>query len=87
MSTLDSTLYSTRTAPPVGAGGRRSNRPTRKWWAAQITGAGALASLWLATDGWETEESVALVGLLVQALTTWLVPNSDTAGGVPVRRA
>jgi hypothetical protein len=87
VSTLDDTLDSRRTAPPGAGSGRRSNRPTRKWWAAQITGAGALALLWLATDGWDTEESVALVGLLVQALTTWLVPNADTAGGVPLRRA
>ncbi|NAZ77091.1 hypothetical protein GTQ99_16930 [Kineococcus sp. T13] len=65
---------------------RASRHPTRKWLVAQITALGALLTLLLTTGGWGAEENVALVGYLVQALTTYLVPNLDTPGGVPLHR-
>lgn len=63
----------------------KSSLPTRKWAVAQITALAAIATMYLTTGSWDIEESVALVGLLVQAATTWLVPNEDTPGGVPVK--
>ncbi len=79
-------MTSTTTAAPGShTGHEKSWRPTTKWWVAQIAGLGALATMHLTTGGWDTEESVFVVGLLVQALTTYLVPNADTPGGVPLR--
>ena len=57
--------------------------PTRKWWAAQIVALGALVTLWVTTGHWAKDESLALIGLIVQASTTYLVPNAPTPGGVP----
>jgi hypothetical protein len=60
--------------------------PTRKWFAAQVVAIGALLTMYVTTDGWDDEETVALIGLVVQAFTTYLVPNQDTPGGVPLKR-
>lgn len=60
-----------------------SLKPTRKWWVAQVTALAAIAVMYLTTGDWNTEESVAAVGWLTQAVGTWLMPNDPTAGGVP----
>lgn len=56
--------------------------PTRKWWAALVTGLGTIATMALTTGTWDTEESVALVGLVVERLVSWLVPNAPDRAGV-----
>lgn len=61
-----------------------SAAPTRKWWATQVTAVAALAVMYFTTGGWDTEESVAAVGVISQALIGYLVPNDPTPGGVPV---
>lgn len=60
--------------------------PTRKWVVGQITALGALVTMVVTTGGWNQEETVALVGLLVAGATSYLVPNLDTPGGVPAGR-
>ena len=35
---------------------------------------------------WNKTLTVALVGLISQALITYLVPNQETPGGVPVKQ-
>lgn len=60
--------------------------PTRKWLVAQVTAAGA----WLVAAieaGWEINASLQIlaVGVVVGAVSTWLIPNADTPGGVPTR--
>lgn len=72
-------------SPDASSSGTKTHRPTNKWVVAQVTAIGALVTMHLTTGGWDTEESVALVGLLVQALSTYLVPNADTPGGVPAK--
>ncbi len=58
--------------------------PTRKWWAATIVGVSGLLSTLVAGDWhWSKTASVALIALLTQRLVAYLVPNHDTAGGVP----
>lgn len=54
--------------------------PTRKWWAAQVTAATALAIMWATTGSWDQEETISAIGLASQALLSWLVPNTPAAG-------
>ena len=61
-----------------------SLKPTRKWWVTQVTALAALAVMYLTTGAWDTEESVAAVGIITQAVAAWLIPNDATVGGVPV---
>ncbi|MFB4283535.1 MULTISPECIES: hypothetical protein [unclassified Nonomuraea] len=51
-----------------------------------VVALGALAVNWINTGQFTKEIAIALVGLLVQAATTYLVPNQDTPGGVPISR-
>lgn len=60
-----------------------SLKPTRKWWVTQVTALAALAVMYLTTGAWDTEESIAAVGIVTQAVAAWLIPNDPTAGGVP----
>ncbi|SDL95043.1 hypothetical protein [Nonomuraea jiangxiensis] len=60
--------------------------PTRKWWSMLVVAVGALAVNWINTGQFTKEIAIALVGLLVQAATTYLIPNQDTPGGVPIAR-
>jgi len=58
--------------------------PTRKWWVAQATAVGS----WLVAAinaGWEIHESLQImaVGIVVEAVATWLTPNANTPAGVP----
>jgi hypothetical protein len=55
-----------------------SLKPTRKWWVTQVTALAALATMYLTTGAWDTEESVAAVGIVAQAAIAWLVPNQVT---------
>ncbi len=57
--------------------------PTRKWWAANVTAATALALMYVTTGGWDQEESIALIGLVSQAALSWLIPNVQGASGLP----
>lgn len=58
--------------------------PTKKWIVTQIAAAAAVATMWATTGSWDTEETVALIGLITQAAAAYLTPNQDTPGGVPV---
>ena len=51
--------------------------PSRKWIAAQVSAIGAFVVA-LINSGWEltSDLQVILVGLIVQAIVTYLVPNS-----------
>jgi hypothetical protein len=55
--------------------------PSRKWIAAQVSAIGAFVVA-LINSGWElsADLQIVLVGLVVQAIVTYLIPNSDTAG-------
>ena len=63
----------------------KSAAPTRKWIAAQLTALAAIAVMYVTSGTWDTEESIALIGWFVAASTSYLVPNEDTPGGVPVK--
>jgi hypothetical protein len=72
------------TASPAVVG-QKSAWPTRKWWAATITGLGAIATLLVQAGGFTPAVWIALIGAVVQAVVTYLLPNADTPGGVPLR--
>lgn len=62
--------------------------PSRKWMAAQVAAAAVIAVMWARTGSWDTEETVAAIGWLTQAATTYLLPNSgnDVVAEVPDAR-
>ncbi|MDX6719351.1 MAG: hypothetical protein QOJ63_1605 [Solirubrobacteraceae bacterium] len=46
--------------------------PSRKWFATQVTAIAALPTMWITTQSWDVEESVALIDLVSQAAVgTW----------------
>ena len=59
--------------------------PTRKWIAAQVTGTAAFMTAWVSAGEWNSTLSIALIGLFAQGVISYLLPNADTPGGVPVR--
>ena len=64
----------------------KSNLPTRKWWAMFITSVAAFLVNWVNAGTFGKELTIALIGLVAQALVTYLIPNSDTPGGVPLKK-
>ena len=56
--------------------------PSRKWIVTQITAVGALLTMFVTTGSWDQEESVALIGLLTQALASYVLPNAPEKAGV-----
>jgi hypothetical protein len=54
--------------------------PSRKWIAAQVSAIGAFVVA-LINNGWDltSDLQVILVGLVVQAIVTYLLPNSAAA--------
>jgi hypothetical protein len=58
--------------------------PQRKWVAAQVTAIGAFIGA-LINNGWElsSDLQVILVGIVVQAIVTYLVPTTTTATASP----
>jgi hypothetical protein len=60
----------------------KSRLPTNKWLAARVAAAAGIIILFITTDKWDDEESIATVTLVSEALVSYLVPNADTPGGV-----
>ncbi|MBO0845754.1 MAG: hypothetical protein J2P22_10090 [Nocardioides sp.] len=54
-------------------------RPTRKWWATQITATTTLTVAWVNAGHWNKSLTVAAIGLVSQALVVYLVPNADSS--------
>lgn len=64
----------------------KSLKPTRKWIAAQVTlGMGVVLMLVTGDPEISDPEKVAIGTFIAEAVVSWLVPNEDTPGGVPVR--
>lgn len=55
--------------------------PTRKWWAATITGILGLSIMILTGDSAITDPEVIAIGTFVgQRAVAWLIPNDTTPG-------
>ena len=61
-------------------------RPTNKWWAALVTVAGSWVANLITAGAFTKPIAIALVGIVSQMTVAYLVPNSDTPGGVPMRK-
>ncbi len=55
----------------------KSWKPTNKWLAAQCTGAATLAISWVNAGAWTKPLTIALIGLVSQAVVAYLVSNAD----------
>jgi hypothetical protein len=65
----------------------KSLLPTRKWVVAEVAALVGLAVMLLTGDATVTDpEKVAIGTFIVQAVTTWLTPNRNTPGGVPLKK-
>jgi uncharacterized membrane protein YjjP (DUF1212 family) len=51
--------------------------PSRKWLATQVTAVAAFVVAWVNQGAWDKTLSIALIGLLSQAIFSYLVPNAD----------
>ena len=67
------------------AAAQKSWMPTRKWVVATVFAIGAVATLWVTKGSFDRDVAVALIGAAVQAVATYIMPNLDTPGGVPLR--
>jgi hypothetical protein len=66
--------------------GRPSWKPTRKWWAALIASvSGILATYAAGGYEWTNDLSAAAITLISQLILTYVTPNLDEPGGVPVQ--
>ena len=63
----------------------KSRWPTNKWWAALVTVAGSWVASLLTAGAFTKEIAIALVGIVSQMTVAYLVPNSDTPGGIQRR--
>ena len=69
--------------PPV----KKSWVPTRKWFYTQVTALTGLALMYVTTGEWNQEETIGAIALVSQAALSYIMPNEDTPGGVPLKRA
>jgi hypothetical protein len=59
--------------------GRQFQRPSRKWWAAQIAATTTLGTGWVSAGAWTKPLSLMAIGIVSQATITYLVPNAEQA--------
>jgi hypothetical protein len=55
----------------------RTWKPSRKWLATQCTAAATVAVAWVNAGAWTKPLSIAMIGLVSQAVVGYLVSNGD----------
>ena len=65
---------------------QKSRWPTNKWLATQVTALVALLTGWVTAGEWNKTLSITLIGLVGQAIVSYMLPNAELPGGVPARR-
>jgi len=71
----------------VEMSGEKSRWPTNKWVATQVTATVALLTGWVSIGVWNKTLSATLIGIVGQAIVSYLLPNVDGPGGVPTKKA
>ena len=66
---------------------QKSKWPTNKWLATQVTAVVALLTAWVTAGEWNKTLTITLIGIVGQAIVSYLLPNAELPGGVPARRA
>lgn len=61
----------------------RSYLPTKKWWAALVTGASSIVVHAITTGAFDDVEEGQLLTLVSALVLAYLKRNDSTAGGVP----
>jgi hypothetical protein len=64
----------------------KSRWPTNKWLATQVTATVALLTGWVSVGAWSKPLSATLIGLVGQAVVSYLLPNHEGPGGVAAKR-
>lgn len=57
--------------------------PTKKWWAALVTGAAAIVASWITSGAFDDVERGMAATLVVALAGAYFKSNDDTPGGVP----
>jgi hypothetical protein len=50
--------------------------PSRKWIVAQVVTLAAIATMWVESNEFNDPETIALIGWFVQAVSSYLIPNT-----------
>jgi hypothetical protein len=64
----------------------KSKLPTNKWMATQVTAAAALLTGWVTAEHWNKTLSTTAIGLVAQAVVSYVLPNSENPGGVQAKK-
>jgi hypothetical protein len=64
-------------------GTSRSLLPTKKWWAALLTGLLGIVGHAILSEGWDTTEWGELVTLAIALVGAYFKSNDDTPAGIP----
>jgi hypothetical protein len=65
----------------------KSRMPTNKWMATQVTATAALLTGWVTAEHWNKTLSTTAIGLAAQAIVSYVLPNAESPGGVPAKKA
>ena len=65
----------------------KSRWPTNKWLATQVTASAALLTGWVTAGEWNKTLSTTMIGLVAQAIVSYMLPNAESPGGVPPKKA
>jgi hypothetical protein len=71
----------------VAVSSDKSKLPTNKWLATQVTAAAALLTGWVTAEHWNKTLTTTAIGLVAQAIVSYVLPNSENPGGVPPKKA
>ena len=63
----------------------KSNLPTKKWWAALVTGVAGIVGSWLVTGAFDDVERGMAATLLSSLAVAYFKSNDATPGGVPTK--
>ena len=66
---------------------QKSKMPNNKWLATQVTALAALLTGWVTAGVWNKTLTITLIGLVGQAIVSYIMPNAELAEGAPAKRA
>jgi hypothetical protein len=55
--------------------------------ATQVTALAALLTGWVTAGEWNKTLSTTMIGLVAQAIVSYVLPNAESPGGVPAKKS